>query len=216
MNPSHPPLSYRTIRGYGEETILIKKSRFIGYAQPVSSDAEAMAFVETIRKKHWDATHNCYAYCIGSQDEMQKSNDDGEPGGTAGKPILEVIKKEEVKNAVVVVTRYFGGILLGAGGLIRAYSQSAAAALHAATIVRKELHQALWVVLDYGWHGKLEHLIAGNASWIVADTQFADRVKMLVHVPSDDTEAFVKQVTNLTNGQAELQPDTPLYVCVPV
>ena len=129
---------YRTLRREASKEIVIKKSRFIGYGKPVESEAEAAAFIEAIKKKHWDATHNCSAYVIGERDEIQKQSDDGEPSGTAGKPILEVIKAQGLKNTVIVVTRYFGGIMLGAGGLIRAYTDGAVAAIEAAEAVRIE------------------------------------------------------------------------------
>jgi uncharacterized YigZ family protein len=209
------PLSYRTIHGYGEETIIIKKSRFIGYAMPVEDEGQALAFIESIQKKHWDATHNCYAYVVGPHDEIQKSNDDGEPSGTAGKPILEVIKKEQIKNVAVVVTRYFGGIMLGAGGLIRAYGSTAAAGLHAAGIIRRELYQALLVTIDYTWHGKLENTIALQPDWLLAENEFTDRVTMHVHVPMDDVDSFSKTITNITNGQAQIKMSDPLYVSLP-
>jgi uncharacterized YigZ family protein len=209
------PLSYRTLQGSGEETIVIKKSRFIGYAMPVQDEAEALSFIESIQKKHWDATHNCYAYVIGAHDEVQKSNDDGEPSGTAGKPILEVIKKEQLKNVAVVVTRYFGGIMLGAGGLIRAYSQTAAAGLHAAGIIRRALYQSMYVTIDYTWHGKLENAIALQPAWVLADATFTDRVTLQVHIPLEDQERFAQTITNLTHGQAVIQTGEPLYVSLP-
>lgn len=122
---------YKTVRRAGEKEIVIKKSRFIGHVRPVETEDEAIAFIEEIKKKHWNATHNCSAYMIGERDEIQKQSDDGEPSGTAGKPILEVIKNQGLKNVAIVVTRYFGGIMLGAGGLIRAYTDGAVAAIEA-------------------------------------------------------------------------------------
>ena len=115
---------YFTVKGYGEHEIIIEKSRFICYVSRATTEEEAQSFIQNIKKKHWDATHNCSAYLIGAHDQIQKANDDGEPSGTAGVPMLEVLKKRKLKDTVVVVTRYFGGIKLGAGGLIRAYSKS--------------------------------------------------------------------------------------------
>jgi uncharacterized YigZ family protein len=195
--------SYRTLFGPGEETIFIKKSKFIGYATPVESEEEALAFVASIQKKHWDATHNCYAYVFGPHDEIQKSNDDGEPAGTAGKPILEVIKKEHLHNCAVVVTRYFGGIMLGAGGLIRAYGQTAGAGLHAARIVTRQLFQEIAVEIDYTWLGKVENEIHA-AAFHIDHVDYLERVTVYALVPVADTERFHNLLINATNGQAVL------------
>ncbi|MBE0341427.1 YigZ family protein, partial [Paenibacillus sp. 28ISP30-2] len=148
---------YRTVRGSGSKEIVIRKSRFIGHIQPVQTEEEAAAFIERIKKEHWNATHNCSAYMIGERDEIQKQSDDGEPSGTAGKPILEVIRNQKLKNVAIVVTRYFGGILLGAGGLIRAYSDGAVAAIEAGDAITRVLHREIFVELDYTWLGKVEN-----------------------------------------------------------
>jgi uncharacterized YigZ family protein len=204
---------YRTIFGPAEETIIIKKSRFIGYAMPLASEEDALSFIASIQKKHWDATHNCYAYVFGPHDEVQKSNDDGEPSGTAGKPILEVIKKEELKNVAVVVTRYYGGILLGAGGLIRAYSQSTTTALHAARIVTRALFQEIAISIDYSWLGKVENEIHG-AGWHIDRIDYLDRVTVYALVPAEETASFYKLLINATNGQAELADTEQKYLFV--
>jgi uncharacterized YigZ family protein len=206
--------SYRTLLAPGEETIIIKKSRFIGYAAPVSSEEEALAFIQSIQKKHWDATHNCYAYVFGPHHEIQKSNDDGEPAGTAGKPILEVIKKEDLRNVAVVVTRYFGGIMLGAGGLIRAYSQTAAAGLHAAGIVTRKLFQEVAISIDYSWLGKVEHEIRDAENFHIDRVEYTERVTVYALVPVEETERLHKRITNATNGQAELTNTMTRYVFV--
>lgn len=205
--------AYKTIKEYGEETLIIKKSRFIGYAMPVETEGDAIKFIESIRKKHWDATHNCYAYQIGPHDEIQKSNDDGEPSGTAGKPILEVIKKEGLKNAVVVVTRYFGGILLGAGGLVRAYGQTAGAGLHAAGIVTRSLFQTIDVGIEYTWLGKVENEIL-QAGYFIDRIEYMDRVRVTALVPIDATESFSKMITNATHGQAKIVTGDAVYASV--
>ncbi|KEO83305.1 YigZ family protein [Tumebacillus flagellatus] len=195
--------SYRTLLAPGVETLIIKKSRFIGYATPVQSEEEALEFIASLQKKHWDATHNCYAYVFGPHDEVQKASDDGEPSGTAGKPILEVIKKEELHNVAVVVTRYFGGIMLGAGGLIRAYSSGCVAALHAAGIVTRILFQEIAIDIDYTWYGKIENeLHAGG--WHIDRVDYLDRVTVYALCPVDETQSLHKQLINATNGQALL------------
>ena len=131
-------IEYKTLAKAGSDEIIIEKSRFIGYCAPVSSEEEALEFIEKIKKKHYDATHNVFAYVVGLDNNIQRYNDDGEPSGTAGVPILEVIKKEDLRNVVIVVTRYFGGIKLGTGGLIRAYTKGAKIALDAGIIIKKK------------------------------------------------------------------------------
>ncbi|ARU60506.1 YigZ family protein [Tumebacillus avium] len=204
--------SYRTLLAPGEETIIIKKSRFIGYATPVNSEEEALQFIQSIQKKHWDATHNCYAYVFGPHQEIQKANDDGEPSGTAGKPILEVIKKEDLRNVAVVVTRYFGGIMLGAGGLIRAYSQTAAAGLHAAGIVTRKLFQEIAIDIDYTWLGKVENELHAVEDFHIDRIDYLERVTVFALVPAADTERLHKLITNATNGQAVLLNTEQKYV----
>lgn len=207
------PLSYKTLAGYGKEEIIIKKSRFIGYALPVETEAEASAFIEKIRKQHWDANHNCYAYQIGAHDDIQKSNDDGEPAGTAGRPMLEVLKKEGLKNSLVVVTRYFGGVLLGSGGLIRAYGQTASAGLHAAGIVTRSLFQTVEIKIDYSWLGKVENetLLAG---FFINNIEYVDKVTVFALVPAEQVASYIKTITNATNGQAEITSGATIYASV--
>jgi uncharacterized YigZ family protein len=206
-------ISYRTLRGPGEETLIIKKSRFIGQARPVETEAEAVQFIESIRKKHWDANHNCYAYQLGFNDEIQKSNDAGEPAGTAGRPILEVIKKEHLKNVVVVVTRYFGGTLLGAGGLIRAYGQTAGAALQAAGVVTRSLFQAVSVEIDYTWLGRVENETL-NGGYFIDRTDYVDRVTVVALVPVEQVEIYSALITDATNGQAAITPGEQVFASV--
>src|SRR5690625_1378926 len=141
--------SYFTVKKEGSAEVMIKKSRFIGYVKRVETEEDAQAFIQSIKKKHHDATHNCSAYMVGEHDQIQKANDDGEPSGTAGIPILEVLKRQNLKNTAVVVTRYFGGIKLGAGGLIRAYSQTTAEAIKATGVVKRELMQGIAIKVDY-------------------------------------------------------------------
>ena len=145
--------TYRTVQGYGQAEVEINKSRFIAYVNRAESEEEAIAFLERIRKQHWDATHNCAAYIVGENEEHQKANDDGEPSGTAGRPILEVIKRSALTDTIIIVTRYFGGIKLGTGGLIRAYGKSAVVGLEAAGIVERQLHTRMTATIDYSLLG---------------------------------------------------------------
>lgn len=201
---------YATVRQYGESEIVIKKSRFIGHAKPVASEEEAVAFVEEIKKRHWNATHNCSAYVVGERDEFQKALDDGEPSGTAGKPILEVIKHRGLKNVAVVVTRYFGGILLGAGGLVRAYTDGAVAGIDAAQPIVKVLHKEIIVDVDYTWYGKLENELRGRNAR-VGDVSFTDRVRIVCLPEVAEAERFAAWITDLTQGQAVLETGEEKY-----
>lgn len=196
--------AYRTFKEAGVKEIVIKKSRFIGYGFAVSSEEEANQHIERIRKEHWNATHNCFAYVIGDRDQIQKQSDDGEPSGTAGKPILEVIKAKELHNVLIIVTRYFGGIMLGAGGLIRAYSDGAVAAIEASTAVMKQLHSVVEVEVDYTWLGKLENELR-NRQVMTGETQFADNVKLLCLPIVAETDAFVAWMTDVTQGQGKIE-----------
>ncbi|MGG0937302.1 YigZ family protein [Brevibacillus centrosporus] len=206
---------YKTVAGYGEDMIVIERSRFIGYAQRVTTEEEATAFIAMIKKKHWDATHNCSAFVIGENDQIQRSSDDGEPSGTAGKPILECIKKNGVKDTAVVVTRYFGGIKLGAGGLVRAYTAGTVTALKAAKIVVHTLHQKISVNVDYHWWGKVENELRLTDQRVVG-TDYTDRVTAHVLIPDGLQDDFIAGMVDLTNGQAKIERGEKEYVEVPV
>lgn len=206
---------YKTVAGYGEDYIVIERSRFIGYAQRVTTEEEATTFIAMIKKKHWDATHNCSAFVIGENDQIQRSSDDGEPSGTAGKPILECIKKNGVKDTAVVVTRYFGGIKLGAGGLVRAYTAGTVTALKAAKIVVHTLHQTISVSVDYTWWGKVENELR-IGEYRVSGTDFTDKVTAHVQIPEGEQDDFVASMVDLTNGQAQIDLGEKEYVEVPV
>ncbi|QYK66228.1 MULTISPECIES: YigZ family protein [Paenibacillus] len=201
---------YRTVRGAGNKEIVIRKSRFIGHIQPVQTEEEATAFIERIKKEHWNATHNCSAYMIGERDEIQKQSDDGEPSGTAGKPILEVIRNQKMKNVAIVVTRYFGGILLGAGGLIRAYSDGAVAAIEAGDAITRVLHREVFVELDYTWLGKVENELR-NRSIRTGETMFTDKVTLTCLPLAGDAESFSNWITDLTQGQSLVSEGEQLY-----
>ncbi|WP_223068992.1 YigZ family protein [Paenibacillus caui] len=202
--------TYKTVRGPGSKEIVIKKSRFIGHIMPVKDEAEAVAFIEDIKKKHWNATHNCSAYMIGERDEIQKQSDDGEPSGTAGKPILEVIRNQGLKNVAIVVTRYFGGILLGAGGLIRAYTDGAVAAIEWGDPITRILHREFVVELDYTWLGKVENELRGRGIRM-GPTEFTDKVTLLCLPLDREAEEFQAWMTDLTQGQSEITEGERIY-----
>lgn len=195
---------YFTIKGPAQHTTIIKKSKFISNVFPVESQDEAEKYIDSIRKKYWDATHNVYAFKIGLNDEIQRFSDDGEPSGTAGKPVLEVIKSKALKNVLVVVTRYFGGILLGAGGLIRAYSESAAGALNVAGIVKKIKYDMYEVKVDYNQLGKLQWEI-NQKGLIISDISFGEDVLMRVCVPVNSSLNFMEFILNITSGSANIK-----------
>ena len=202
---------YATLREYGSAEIVIKKSRFIGHAKPVETEEEAIQFVEQIKKKYWDATHNCSAYVVGERDEWQKALDDGEPSGTAGKPILEVIRHRGLKNVAVVVTRYFGGIMLGAGGLVRAYTDGAVAGIDAAGPIMRVLHREILADIDYTWYGKLENVLRDRGVQ-VGDIQFTDRVSVTCLPEAEQADSFQAWITDFTQGQAQLTVGEALYL----
>ncbi len=198
-------MSYPVLLADGQGEIEVKKSRFLATAHPVSSEKEALDYLASIRKKYWDARHNCYAYTIGSRMDLQRSSDDGEPGGTAGRPILELLIKEEIHNGIVVVTRYFGGTLLGTGGLIRAYQAAAQAALADSTIALQQAGQTMTIKTDYPGLGKIQYL-AAELRIPILDTRYTDVVELTVVTPEEQADAFRKKVTEATSAAAELIP----------
>lgn len=205
---------YLTVNEYGTKSITIRKSEFIGYVKHVPSEVEANTFIDSIKKKHKDATHNCSAYLIGENDEIQKASDDGEPSGTAGKPILELIKKMGLKDTAVVVTRYFGGIMLGAGGLIRAYGKAAKEGILAAGVIERILYRKVNVNIDYTWYGKIENEM-NNRNYTIYDTSFMDNVNMTILAIEGEEEQFEKLIMNLTNGQASITISEAIYIDKP-
>lgn len=194
--------SYLTIAPYGEKEIEIQRSRFICRAKHVKTEEEALQFIQEIQKKHWDATHNCYAYKV--TELIQKSSDDGEPAGTAGKPILEVIHQRKLLYTAIVVTRYFGGIKLGAGGLIRAYSRGAVEAIEAAGTIENRLEQELTITFDYHHLGKLEHELR-NTSLGLETPQFAEQVSWTIWIPIGTEKAWQEKLNNWTSGQISIR-----------
>ncbi len=202
---------YRTIYTYGEEETIINKSRFIGYAMPIETEEEALGFIEKIKTKHRDATHNVYAYVLGKDSNTQRFSDDGEPSGTAGIPVLEVIKKESLRNVVVVVTRYFGGIKLGTGGLIRAYTKGAKIGLDAGTIVDMVLHSRIKIRIDYTLYGRIENYLM-NEGYIVDESVFDDAVNIFVYIEDAKIGSFQKTMTDIANGNIILKTLDEEYI----
>ncbi len=191
--------------------MVIEKSRFICYVNRATTEEEAIQFIQHIKKKHWDATHNCSAYIIGEHDQIQKANDDGEPSGTAGVPMLEVLKKKGLKDTVVVVTRYFGGIKLGAGGLVRAYGKSVSEGLKAAGIVERRLMRIMHVQIDYTWLGKVENELRSSI-YTIKTIHYLENVEIEVFVEETDKSTFIDWMTELTNGRAEMSEGETVYL----
>ncbi len=190
---------YKTIEKFAVDKFTEKKSEFIGYAKPVETVEEAMNFVSEIKKKHWDATHNVWAYIM--KDRITKRcSDDGEPSGTAGVPVLDVIEKSGVVGACVVVTRYFGGILLGAGGLVRAYSHGSKIALEASNIITMALCDVVDVCVDYPFYDRL-NILLNDFNSTVKNTEFTDRVSVKFTLQSKDTADFNEKLFELSNGK---------------
>jgi len=195
--------NYTTVGNSGSAEILIQKSRFIGHAARAETEQQAIEFIDSIKLLHKTATHNCSAYLIGEHDSIQKANDDGEPSGTAGFPMLEVLKKQGLKDTVVVVTRYYGGIKLGSGGLIRAYGKAVSAALTAAGIVDRQLHYLMKTSIDYTWLGKLENEIR-QSPFPLDHLEYTEGVDMYIYVPVEKEKEFIDWINGLTNGQAQI------------
>jgi uncharacterized YigZ family protein len=203
--------SYFTVKGYGEHEIDIQKSRFIAYVERAETEEEAQEFIQSIKKKHWNATHNCSAYMIGENDLIQKANDDGEPSGTAGVPILEVLKKKHLKDTVVVITRYFGGIKLGAGGLIRAYGKATSEGLAATGIVERKLMRIIHTTIDYTWLGKIENELRSSV-YQLKEIHYLDKVEIETYVEESQTKAFIEWMVEMTSGQGEIKPGDVVYM----
>lgn len=188
----------------GQGEITEKKSRFIATVMPVESEDEAVSFINETKKKYWDARHNCSAFVIGKRQELTRCSDDGEPAGTAGRPMLDVLLKENIHNAAVVVTRYFGGVLLGTGGLVRAYQQATKAGLSASEIIEKKDGAVLFIRTDYTGIGRLQYLFA-QEKITVMDTAYEADVLVKAVIPENDKKRIEKTIIEQTNGTAKLE-----------
>lgn len=202
--------SYKIVYEAGEAEIIEKKSRFIATVCPVQSEEEATAFIEETKKKYWNATHNCTAFTIGKNNELTRCSDDGEPSGTAGKPMLDVILMEEIHDVAVVVTRYFGGTLLGTGGLVRAYQKSVQEGLKSSTIITKDSGRRIFIKTDYNGIGKIQYIIAQN-NIFTCNTEYSDVVEVEVIVPENIMIKFSEEITEGTNGRSRIKDAGQLY-----
>ncbi|MEE0930981.1 MAG: YigZ family protein [Acutalibacteraceae bacterium] len=193
--------SYKTVLKEANDEFIEKRSRFIGYCKPVSTEEEALEFINKIKTKHWDARHNVYAYCL-REGQIKRYSDDGEPQGTAGVPVLDVLVKSNLTDLVVVVTRYFGGVLLGAGGLVRAYSHSAKIATEASSIVTMQQCAVCTLTCDYNQYGKVSSLIP-QCGGFVDNSDFGSEVEMSFHIAPVNLEMLKKSLADATCGEVE-------------
>jgi uncharacterized YigZ family protein len=203
--------TYKTLHEFGMDEITIEKSTFIGYAKPIKSEEEAIEFINEIKKKHKDARHNVWSYTVGKNMNIQRYSDDGEPQGTAGIPTLEVIKKEDLRDVVIVVTRYFGGIKLGAGGLVRAYTKGAKIGIEAGKVIQKVLYKEVGIKIDYTQLGKVQNEIM-NMGYFIKDTIYEENVEIVVYSRSNEVEDIITKITDITSATANIQIGEELYL----
>ena len=191
---------YFIVERAGQGEVIEKKSRFIAHVLPVQSEEEALMYIEKIKKEHWDARHNCYAFIIGRNSEIHRFSDDGEPQGTAGKPILEVLVNGNIRNTLIIVTRYFGGTLLGTGGLVRAYGQSAKVGIQNALVMRVCEGVSFDLRCDYNSIGKIKYIM-GQMN-ISAEEEYGEDVNLHINMKKSDLKNFQNQVVDATSGKA--------------
>jgi uncharacterized YigZ family protein len=201
---------YRAVYEGGEGEIVEKKSRFIATVIPIQTEEEAISFIEAMKKKYWDASHNCSAYVLGLNHEVQRCSDDGEPGQTAGRPMLDVLLGEGLHNTAVVVTRYFGGTLLGTGGLVRAYSRAVQEGLRNSIIAEKKYGTKLLIGTDYNGIGKIQYLL-GQRKITTLSADYTDKVAITVLVPIQEMEELKKAIIEAVSGKAALEEIEHLY-----
>lgn len=203
-------IKHKAVYRGGSGEIIEKKSRFIANVKSVETVEEAQAYIEEMRKKYWDARHNCSAFSVGTERAITRCSDDGEPGGTAGKPILEVISGSGIHNIVVVVTRYFGGTLLGTGGLVRAYTDATRAGIENSDIVEKIPGRRVDLVMEYTDLGKLQYLLAQNEV-LTEDTEYTDKVIIHALFSEEDKEGLKKKITEATSGRVAVREGDEVY-----
>ena len=203
--------TYKTLHEFWMDEIIIEKSTFIGYAKPIKTEEEAIEFINEIKKKHKDATHNVWAYTVGKTMNIQRYSDDGEPQGTAGIPTLEVIKKEDLRDVVVVVTRYFGGVKLGAGGLVRAYTKGAKIGIDAAKVIEKVMYREVRIKIDYNQLGKVQNEIM-NMNYFVKDIIYEDNVEIIVYSWLEEVIVLTDRMIDITSATAEINLGEEFYL----
>ncbi|OUO25500.1 YigZ family protein [Eubacterium sp. An3] len=203
-------IRHKAVFEAGRGEIVEKKSRFIAHVQAVDSVEEAQEFIEAVKKKYWDARHNCSAFSVGEMNPLTRCSDDGEPGGTAGKPILEVIQGSGIRNIVIVVTRYFGGTLLGTGGLVRAYTEAAKAGIENAVIIEKIPATRMKLFTEYTDLGKIQYILAQNQV-TVENTEYTDKVEIRALFPEKEKKALCRALTEGTGGRVHIEDGEDVY-----
>lgn len=204
---------YKTIKKYATDQFIEKKSKFIGYIAPISSEEEAIAFINEKKALHWNATHNVHAYSLRNP-QIKRYSDDGEPQGTAGIPVLDVLQKEGIHNAVIVVTRYFGGVMLGAGGLVRAYSHCAKLALDASEMITMSVCVSFTIQFHYSVYGKLNSILP-NYPILIQDALFEELITIHALIKDSYLDAFINKVTQLTSGSVEITQHDIVFSYIP-
>ena len=204
-------ISHKAVYAPGTGEIVEKKSRFIAHVRSAATLEEAQAFIEEIKKQYWDARHNCYAFSVGTEHPVTRFSDDGEPGGTAGKPILEVILGSGIRNIVIVVTRYFGGTLLGTGGLVRAYTEASREGIRNTTVVEKIPGIRMRLSTDYTDLGKIQYILASGDA-MTEDTIYTDQVTILAVFPLSTKDNLCKKLVEATSGRVKMEEDDQVYM----
>ncbi len=204
---------YQEVHIGGEGEIVEKKSRFIATVCPVHSEEEALAFIESIKKKYWDARHNCSAFVLGMNSEISRCTDDGEPSGTAGRPMLEVLLGAQIRNTAVVVTRYFGGTLLGTGGLVRAYTKAVQAGLQNSVIAEYRFCQCMEINVDYNGIGKVQYILAKD-NYRILSSEYAETIRLEVLIPTEEIHRVTTELTEATNGKIDFKELDQKYCAV--
>ncbi len=210
MENEHKFEPYKIIEYGGEGEIVEKKSRFIAHVQATETEEEAAAFIESEKKRYWDARHHCYAYILGEQGQTVRYSDDGEPSGTAGRPILEVLTASGIRGLTLVVTRYFGGTLLGTGGLVRAYTQAAQAGLADSRVAMMRYGYTVTVGTDYNGIGKIQYLL-GQRGIPIEESVYTQQVSLTFRVPYEEKEKLIKDIMETTAGTAQVSASDPFY-----
>lgn len=203
-------LPYKIVKTGGCGEITEKKSRFIATIEPVTTEEEAAAFIESVKKKYWDAKHNCFAFVLGERAQLTRCSDDKEPAGTAGKPMLEVLLGAEVRNVAAVVTRYFGGTLLGTGGLVRAYTQAVQAGLEGSEIITMQYGTEYLITTDYNGIGKIQYIF-GQMGFAIRESEYADVVRLKILIPYEQCGRVCKEITEATAGKALIEEKGKYY-----
>lgn len=198
--------TFRFVYEGGEGEIEEKKSRFIAHVKKIESEEEALDFLAKMKKQYWDARHNCFAYVLGNRHQLQRCSDDGEPAGTAGRPMLDVLLREDIHNCIVVVTRYFGGTLLGTGGLVRAYQKATQEGLAASIILEMKQGMRITIHTDYNGIGKIQYIL-GRDQITTMDSRYTDKVELDVMVPLEQKDQLLTDITEATNGTASFDCD---------